>query len=113
MKYIIAYLRPECVDPVLNQLFEKQILHVTLSEVVGHGIEPANAESYRNFTESRNMVRKIKLEVGVNDDVLDDALNAISTGAHSGNLGDGKIFILNLEEVIRVRTSERGISGLR
>ncbi len=108
MKYVIAIIQPDRVDAVLDLLEEKEIHLVTVSSVLGRGRQKGIASVYRSVQESGNLLRKVKLEIAVNDDYLKVTLDAISSAARTGEVGDGKIFVFNLEDCVRVRTGERG-----
>ena len=108
MKYIVAIIQPDRIDEVLERLTDKEIHLVTVSTVMGRGRQKGIAEVYRSHKEAGSLLKKIKLEIAVNDDYLKPAVEAITGGAHTGQVGDGKIFILNLEECIRIRTGETG-----
>ena len=108
MKYIIAVIQPDRLDEVLRLLEENKIHLVTVSNVLGRGRQKGIAEVYRSHVEAGRLLKKIKLEIGVNDEYVKPALDAIITGARTGNIGDGKIFVLDMKEVIRVRTGETG-----
>lgn len=108
MKYIIAVIQPDRMDEVLERLTEKEIYLVTVSNVMGRGRQKGIAQIYRSHTEAGSLLRKVKLEIAVNDDFVDAAVEAVEGGARTGQIGDGKIFILDLEQTIRIRTGERG-----
>jgi nitrogen regulatory protein P-II 1 len=108
MKYIIGIIQPDRLDEVLSRLTEKEIHLVTVSTVVGRGRQKGIAEVYRSHKESGNLLKKVKLEIAVNEAYVEPAVEAIIGGARTGDIGDGKIFILDLPECIRIRTSERG-----
>ena len=108
MKYIIAIIQPDRLDHVLALLTEKQIHLVTVSNVVGRGRQRGVSEVYRSHKEAGSLLRKVKLEIAVNEDYVQPAIDAIVGGARSGQIGDGKIFVLDLPRVIRIRTGEEG-----
>jgi nitrogen regulatory protein P-II 1 len=108
MKYIIAIIQPDRMDEVLERLTEKEIHLVTVTNVMGRGRQKGIAEVYRSHTEAGSLLRKVKLEIAVNDDFVDAAIEAVEGGAKTGRVGDGKIFVLDLQETIRIRTGERG-----
>lgn len=108
MKYIIAVIQPDRLDPVLDALERKEIHLVTVTPVMGRGRQKGVAEVYRSHKEAGSLLKKIKLEIAVNDAFVKPALEAIAGSAHTGNVGDGKIFVLNLEECLRIRTAETG-----
>lgn len=108
MKYIIAVIQPDCLDEVLRLLEEKEIHLVTVSNVLGRGRQKGISEVYRSHVEAGRLLKKVKLEIGVNDEYVQATLDAIIAGARTGNIGDGKIFVLDMKDVLRVRTGETG-----
>jgi nitrogen regulatory protein P-II 1 len=108
MKYIIAIIQPDRMDEVLERLTEKEIHLVTVTNVMGRGRQKGIAQVYRSHTEAGSLLRKVKLEIAVNDDFVDAAIKAVEGGAKTGQVGDGKIFVLDLEQTIRIRTGEQG-----
>jgi nitrogen regulatory protein P-II 1 len=108
MKYIIAIIQPDRMDDVLEELTKEGIHLVTVSEVLGRGRQKGIAEVYRSHKESGSLLRKVKIEAAVNDEFLPAALSAIKLGARTGHVGDGKIFVMDLEAVLRIRTGEEG-----
>ncbi len=108
MKYIVAIVQPDRMQEVLDLLEEKEIHLLTVSNVMGRGRQRGVAEVYRGNKEAGALLRKLKLEIAVNDDYVDVVIDAITRGAQTGNVGDGKIFVLPLDETIRIRTGETG-----
>lgn len=108
MKLIIAIIQPHKLEEVKSELYEAGINLLTVSEVLGHGRQKGVTEVYRGTKETGNLLRKIRLEIAVNDNYLELAVKAIIKGAKTGETGDGKIFILDLPECVRIRTGERG-----
>lgn len=108
MKYIIAIIQPDRLDEVMRLLEEKEIHLVTVSSVLGRGRQKGVAEVYRSHREANRLLRKLKLEIAVNDQYLKAAIEAITAGARTGQIGDGKIFVLDLQQVLRIRTGETG-----
>lgn len=108
MKYIVAVIQPDRLDEVLNELEKHQVNLVTVTQVMGHGRQRGEAEVYRGHKEVGRLLRKIKIEAAVNDEYVEKSVNAIKTAAHTGEIGDGKIFVLSLEECVRIRTGESG-----
>ena len=106
MKYIIAIIQPDRVDEVLRLLTEKEIHLVTVSSVLGRGRQKGIAEVYRSHKEAGSLLKKTKLEIAVNDSFVKNTVDAIIEGARTGQVGDGKIFIMDLGECIRIRTGE-------
>ena len=108
MKYIIAIIQPDRLQDVLAKLEEKEIHLVTVSQVLGRGRQKGIAEVYRSHKEPGNLLKKVKLEIAVNQEFVAVTIEAITGGARTGQIGDGKIFVLSLEEVVRIRTGETG-----
>ena len=108
MKYIIAVIQPDRLDEVLKKLEEKEIHLVTVSSVVGRGRQKGIAEVYRGHKEQGSLLRKVQIEIAVNEAFVEPAIKAIIDGARTGQIGDGKIFVLDLPECIRIRTGEKG-----
>lgn len=108
MKYIIAIIQPDRLDPVLDLLEQKEIHLVTVSTVLGRGRQKGIAAVYRSHKEAGSLLKKVKLEIAVNAEFVKPTIDAITAGARSGNIGDGKIFVLDLDEVVRIRTGETG-----
>jgi nitrogen regulatory protein P-II 2 len=112
MKYIIAVIQPDRLDEVLKKLEEKEIHLVTVSSVVGRGRQKGIAEVYRGHKEQGSLLRKVQIEIAVNDAFVEPAIKAIIEGARTGQIGDGKIFVLDLPECIRIRTGEKGSEAI-
>ncbi|HOK07634.1 MAG TPA: P-II family nitrogen regulator [Syntrophales bacterium] len=108
MKYIVAVIQAHKLDEVLQSLEDRQVNLVTVSNVLGRGRQKGVTEIYRGAKEAGSLLKKVKLEIAVNEDFVDATVDAIVGGARTGEVGDGKIFILDLHEVIRIRTGERG-----
>jgi nitrogen regulatory protein P-II 2 len=108
MKYIVAIIQPDRLDEVLDRLEKSEIHLVTVTTVMGRGRQKGIAEVYRSHKEAGSLLRKVKVEVAVNNDYVDATIAAITGGARTGQIGDGKIFVLDLEECHRIRTGETG-----
>lgn len=108
MKYIVAIIQPDRLDPVLELLERKEIHLVTVSTVMGRGRQKGISTVYRSHREAGNLLKKVKLEIGVNDNFVKPTVDAILEGARSGQIGDGKIFVMDMAECVRVRTGETG-----
>jgi nitrogen regulatory protein P-II 1 len=108
MKLIIAIIKPDRLEAVKKELYKADVNLITVSEVLGHGRQMGVTEVYRGVKEMGNLLRKIRLEIAVNEDFVEPTVKAILKGAQTGNIGDGKIFILDLAECVRIRTEERG-----
>jgi nitrogen regulatory protein P-II 1 len=108
MKRVIAIVRPEKLEPVKEALFAAQVSGMTISQVNGCGNQHGWTEYFRGTEVLLNMVPKVKFEIIVEDAEVDDLVDVICEAAATGNVGDGKIFISPVEDVIRIRTRERG-----
>lgn len=112
MKLIIAIIQPHRLEEVKDELYKAEVNLVTVSEVFGHGRQKGVTEVYRGFKETGNLLRKIRLEIAVNDNFVEPTVKAITAGARSGEIGDGKIFVLDLEQCFRIRTGETGPNAI-
>ena len=108
MKKVEAIIKPFKLDEVKDQLNEIGVKGITVSEVKGFGRQKGHAELYRGAEYVVDFLPKIKLEIIISDDLVDDVINAITQSAQTGRIGDGKIFVTSLEDTIRIRTGERG-----
>jgi nitrogen regulatory protein P-II 2 len=108
MKYIIAIIQPDRLDEVMSALEEEEINLITVSDVMGRGRQKGVAEVYRSHIDRGGLLRKVKVEIAVNDAFVVPTIEAITKGARTGNIGDGKIFVLDLQECLRIRTGETG-----
>jgi nitrogen regulatory protein P-II 2 len=108
MKLIIAIIKPERLEAVKDALYKADVNMMTVNEVLGHGRQMGVTEVYRGVKEMGNLLRKVRLEIAVNEDFVEPTINAIMKGGRTGEIGDGKIFILDLPECIRIGTGERG-----
>ncbi|BAZ92683.1 MAG: transcriptional regulator [Gammaproteobacteria bacterium] len=112
MKLVTAIIKPFKLDDVREALSEIGVQGVTVTEVKGFGRQKGHTELYRGAEYVVDFLPKVKLEVAVNDDLLDRVLEAISKAANTGKIGDGKIFVYELEQAIRIRTGETGPDAL-
>jgi len=108
MKLIIAIIQPYKLEEVKAELYKREVNLITVSEVLGHGRQKGVTEVYRGTKETGNLLRKVRLEIAVNENFVEPTIEAIVKGAKTGDTGDGKIFVLDLKECIRIRTEERG-----
>lgn len=107
MKYIVAIIQPHRLEEVRQELENVEVNLITVSNVLGRGRQKGFTEVYRGAKEV-GLLKKTKIEIAVNEDFVDATVGAIVKGAHSGNPGDGKIFVLDLHDVVRIGTGERG-----
>ncbi len=108
MKLIIAYVQPEQLNEVKQSLYEKEVYKMSVTNAMGCGQQKGYHETYRGADIEVNLLKKVRIEIAVNDDFVDTTLEAIIAGARTGNIGDGKIFVLDLADCIRIRTGEKG-----
>jgi nitrogen regulatory protein P-II 1 len=108
MKLIVAVIQPHKLDDVKRELYKADINLITVSEVLGHGRQMGVTEVYRGVKETGNLLRKVQVEIAVNEDYVQKTIDAIIRGARTGEVGDGKIFVLDLHQCIRIRTGEMG-----
>jgi nitrogen regulatory protein P-II 2 len=112
MKLIIAYIQPHKLNDVKQSLYKAEVFKMSVTNSLGCGQQKGYHESYRGVGIEVNLLKKIRLEIAVNDDFVDRTVAAIIEGARSGNIGDGKIFVLDLPQCIRIRTGEKGSAAI-
>ena len=108
MKLIVAYIQPDKLQDVKQELFRSEVFKMSVTSAQGCGQQKGFTESYRGQIVEMNLLKKTRIEIAVNDDFVKPTVDAIVHGARTGNIGDGKIFILDLPECIRIRTGETG-----
>ena len=108
MKLIIAYIQPHKLNDVKRALYQAEVHKMSVTNALGCGAQHGYEESYRGIKFEVNLLKKVRLEIAVNDDFVDPTIEAIIEGARTGQIGDGKIFVMDLPECIRIRTGERG-----
>ena len=106
MKLVIGIVRPEKANDVLEALYRADVRGVSMSRVQGHGGELERVETYRGTTVKMGLSEKVRFEIAVSDDFVEPAIGALQTGGQTGQVGDGKIFVLPLERAVRIRTGE-------
>ena len=106
MKLVIAIVRPEKANDVLEALYRADVRGVSLSRVQGHGGELERVETYRGTRVKMELAEKVRFEIAVSDDFVDPTVDALVRGARTGEVGDGKILVLPLERAVRIRTGE-------
>ncbi len=112
MKLIIAMIQPHKLPDVKKALFEADVHKMTVTNALGCGQQKGFSETYRGVITEVNLLKKIRLEIAVNDNFVKPTVEAIIRGAATGNIGDGKIFVTPLEECIRIRTREQGSAAI-
>lgn len=108
MKLIIAMIQPHKLSDVKRALYDAEVFKMTVTNALGCGQQKGYTETYRGVMQEVNLLKKVRLEIAVNEDFVEPTINAIINGARSGKIGDGKIFVLDLPQCIRIRTGERG-----
>jgi nitrogen regulatory protein P-II 1 len=106
VKLVIAIVRPEKANDVLEALYRAEVRGVSMSRVQGHGGELERVETYRGTTVKMGLADKMRFEIAVSEDFVDATVKALCEGARTGEVGDGKIFVVPLEQAIRIRTGE-------
>ena len=112
MKLVTAIIKPFKLDDVREALSEIGVQGVTVTEVKGFGRQKGHTELYRGAEYVVDFLPKVKLEAAINDDLLEQVMEVVSKAANSGKIGDGKIFVTNLEQAMRIRTGETGPEAL-
>ena len=108
MKLITAFIQPESLTRVKQALYEKDVYKMSITNVLGCGQQKGYSENYRGALVEVNLLKKVRIEIAINDDYLETTIDAIVDGARTGNIGDGKIFVTDLNDCIRIRTGETG-----
>lgn len=108
MKLIIAYIQPDRLNAVKQELYSRNIFKISVTNALGCGQQMGYVEAYRGAMREVNLLKKVRLAIGVNDEYVETTVESIIAGARTGYIGDGKIFVLPMEECIRIRTGERG-----
>ena len=107
MKLVVAVVRPEKLNDVLESLFRLDVQGLTISRVQGHGGERERVETYCGTTVKMELSEKVRIEIGVSNHFVEPTIDAIQAAARTGEVGDGKIFVLPVETICRIRTGER------
>jgi nitrogen regulatory protein P-II 1 len=108
MKLIIAYIQPHVLNEVKQELYRTEVYKISITNALGCGQQKGYTEQYRGVETEVNLLKKVRIEIAVNDDFVKPTIDAIIRGARSGEIGDGKIFVLPIEQCIRIRTGETG-----
>jgi nitrogen regulatory protein P-II 1 len=112
MKLVIGIVRPERANDVLEALYRAEVRGLSMSRVQGHGGELDRVETYRGTTVKMELSEKVRFEIAVSDSFVAPTVQAIQEGARTGDVGDGKIFVLDLEKVVRIRTGEEDTAAV-
>jgi len=111
MKLIIAYIQPHRLDAVKKALYEAGVYKMSVTNSLGCGEQQGYEESYRGVKFEVNLLKKVRLEIAVNEDFAEKTVDAVCRGARTGSIGDGKIFVVDLPECVRIRTGQKGIEA--
>ena len=112
MKLITAYVQPEKLNDVKQALYEKEIFRMSVSNAMGCGQQRGFTETYRGVDIEVNLLKKVRIDIAVNEDFVEPAIEAISDAARTGKIGDGKIFVVELGDCVQIRTGTRGTSAI-
>ncbi len=112
MKLIIAYIQPHKLNDVKQELYKEEVFKMSVTNALGCGQQRGYTETYRGVETEVNLLKKVRLEVAVNEGFVDRTTDAIIRGARTDSIGDGKIFVLDLPECIRIRSGERGEAAI-
>jgi nitrogen regulatory protein P-II 2 len=112
MKLIIAYIQPHKLNDVKQELYKAEVMKMSVTNALGCGRQMGYHESYRGVDIEVNLLKKVRIEIAVNDGFVQPTVDAVIRGARTGTIGDGKIFILPMEECIRIRSGETGSDAI-
>lgn len=112
MKLVIGIVRPEKANDVLEALYRAEVRGVSMSRVQGHGGELERVETYRGTTVQMGLSEKVRLEIAVSDEFVQTTVDALCEGGRTGEVGDGKIFVLPLEQAVRIRTGDADVDAV-
>ena len=108
MKLVVAYIQPHKLNDVKQALYKAEVHKMSVTNALGCGAQHGYEESYRGIKFEVNLLKKVRIEIAVNDEFVEQTIEAIVAGARTGQIGDGKILVTDLAECIRIRTGERG-----
>lgn len=112
MKLIVAYIQPHKLNDVKRELYSREVYKISVTNALGCGQQRGYHESYRGVDIEVNLLKKVRIEIAVNDNFTEPCVEAIIKGARTGKIGDGKIFVLSLAECYRIRTGETGSEAI-
>ena len=112
MRLVVAYIQPEKLNDVKQALYAAEVYKVSVTNALGCGQQKGYHETYRGVEMEVNLLKKVRVEIAVNVDFVQPTIDAIVRGARTGNIGDGKIFVLPLERCVRIRTGEEGNAAI-
>ena len=112
MKLIVAYIQPEKLNDVKQSLYKAEVYKMSVTNSLGCGQQKGFHETYRGVDMEVNLLKKVRLEIAVNDNFVQQTIDAIVAGARTGQIGDGKIFVVELARCVRIRTGEEGAAAI-
>ena len=112
MNLIIAYIQPQKLNAVKQALYEREVYKMSVTNALGCGAQGGYHETYRGADIEVNLLKKVRLEIAVNENFMQKTMDAIVEGARTGEIGDGKIFVLDLSDCVRIRTGEKGQNAI-
>lgn len=112
MKLIVAYIQPNMLNSVKQELYKQDIFKISVTNALGCGQQKGYTETYRGVEIEVNLLKKVRIEIGVTEPFVQKTVDAIITGARTGEIGDGKIFIMPIEQAIRIRSGETGEAAI-
>lgn len=112
MKLIIAYIQPEMLNSVKQELYKQEIYKISVTNALGCGQQMGYTETYRGVDIEVNLLKKVRLEIAVSEPFVQKTIDAVVAGARTGEIGDGKIFVLPIEQAVRIRSGETGEAAI-
>lgn len=112
MKLVVAYIQPDMLNSVKQELYKKEIFKISVTNALGCGQQKGYTETYRGVDVEVNLLKKVRVEIAVTDPFVEKTIEAIAAGARSGEIGDGKIFVLPIEQAVRIRSGEKGDAAI-
>lgn len=112
MKLVVAYIQPDMLNSVKQELYKKEIFKISVTNALGCGQQKGYTETYRGVDVEVNLLKKVRVEIAVTEPFVEKTIEAIAAGARSGEIGDGKIFVLPIEQAVRIRSGEKGDAAI-
>lgn len=112
MKLVVAYIRPDMLNSVKQELYKQEIYKISITNAMGCGQQMGYTETYRGVDIEVNLLKKVRIEIAVTEPFLKKTMDAILAGARTGEIGDGKIFVLPIEQAVRIRSGESGEAAI-
>jgi len=112
MKLVVAYIQPDMLNSVKQELYSQEIFKISVTNAMGCGQQKGYTETYRGVEIEVNLLKKVRIEIAVTEPFVQKTIDAIVTGARTGEIGDGKIFVLPIEQAVRIRSGETGEAAI-